>query len=349
MSHPGKQMRLKRVIEPTTGTSVICALDHGMTRPHFLSGLFDTGARLRETQAGGANVIMMSRGFYRMTIADFQPATSLALLLTASASGAPAANIVTPIGEVEEALRIGADCVVTYVALHQANEAEMITRIAAVGAECERLGMPWIAEAEFPTTYASLEALQHQYGFDYLMRNCRLCAELGADIVKTNWPGGGEKEFEQIVRATRVPMVVAGGSRVTDAELLERMEQGMRAGAIGCSVGRNIFQHEHPEAMTRALSRVIKERWSAAQALEELTEAVAARRRQAAMCWPRRASRAARLRPSAWMGMSMPLSRWTRPASPSAPVSCGWIAGPWPNAMPLPPASVRRSSSPPRG
>jgi DhnA family fructose-bisphosphate aldolase class Ia len=56
------------------------------------------------------------------------------------------------------------------------------------------------------------------------------------------------------------------------------MEAAMKAGGVGCSVGRNIFAHEHPEAMTRALSRVIRERWPATQALEELEEAVAARR-----------------------------------------------------------------------
>ena len=52
----------------------------------------------------------------------------------------------------------------------------------------------------------------------------------------------------------------------------------MKAGAVGCSVGRNVFAHQHPEAMTRALSRVIRERWSATQALEELEKAVTARR-----------------------------------------------------------------------
>ena len=52
--------------------------------------------------------------------------------------------------------------------------------------------MPFIAEAEFPTTYATVEELKQQYGFEYLRRNVRLCAELGADIVKTNWPGDRE-------------------------------------------------------------------------------------------------------------------------------------------------------------
>lgn len=76
--------------------------------------------------------------------------------------------------------------------------------------------------------------------------------------------------FAKIVEATAVPMVVAGGTLVSDAELLTRMEQAMKVGAVGCSVGRNIFQHENPFAMTRALSRVIHERRGAREALEEL-------------------------------------------------------------------------------
>jgi DhnA family fructose-bisphosphate aldolase class Ia len=53
------------------------------------------------------------------------------------------------------------------------------------------------------------------------------------------------------------------------------MEQAMAAGAIGCSVGRNIFMHDHPEAITRALSRVIRERWSADKAYASLLEEAA--------------------------------------------------------------------------
>jgi DhnA family fructose-bisphosphate aldolase class Ia len=71
-------------------------------------------------------------------------------------------------------------------------------------------------------------------------------------------------------------MVLAGGSRISDQELLERQEAAMLAGAVGCSVGRNIFMHERPEAITRALSRVIRERRSAADALAELEGPVTA-------------------------------------------------------------------------
>ena len=68
-------------------------------------------------------------------------------------------------------------------------------------------------------------------------------------------------------------MVLAGGSRLEDKELLTRMEQAVSAGAIGCSVGRNIFMHASPEAITRALSRVIRERWSADKAYDALRRA----------------------------------------------------------------------------
>jgi DhnA family fructose-bisphosphate aldolase class Ia len=270
----GKRIRLKRVIDPA-GVSVICALDHGMTSPEFLEPLAEIASRTAEAVAGGANVIMLSKGMARFAEPAFGPETSLALLLSASARPGRERPEVVAVAEVEEAARLGADAVVLFVALGGEDEPTMIERLAEVGEACEREGMPFIAEAEFPTTYAAVEDLAAEYGFEYLQRNVRLCVELGADIVKTNWPGDGER-FEALVAAAGgVPVVLAGGSRISDEELLRRMQAAMAAGAIGCSVGRNIFMHENPEAITRALSSVIRERRSADEALAELTTAVA--------------------------------------------------------------------------
>ncbi len=147
-----------------------------------------------------------------------------------------------------------------YVALGGADERAMIERLAAVGEAADRFGVPFIAEAEWPSAYSSLDDVS-ELGTDYLLRSVRLCAELGADVIKTNWPGS-EEEFAQLVdAATGFPVVLAGGSRISDEELLSRQETAMRAGAVGCSVGRNIFMHERPEAITRALRRVIVDRW----------------------------------------------------------------------------------------
>jgi DhnA family fructose-bisphosphate aldolase class Ia len=267
----GKSMRMKRVID-SAGVSVICALDHGMTSPQFLEPLADIETRTTEAVAGGANVIMMSKGMIRVAEPAFGPTTSLALLLSASANPERGEPEVVQIAEVEEASRLGADAVVLFTALSGQSEPGMIRTLAAVGRACESLGIPFIAEAEFPTTYASVDELKNRYGFEYLRRNVRLCGELGADIVKTNWPGD-EASFGKLIDAANgIPVVLAGGSRLEDAELLSRMESAMSVGAIGCSVGRNIFMHRAPEAITRALSRVIRERWTAEKAMSTLQQ-----------------------------------------------------------------------------
>ena len=271
MSAVGKEIRLKRVVDDDNGTSLICALDHGMTSPVFLKPLAEIQVRAREAIAGGANVLMLSRGMAKLVAAELRKTTAVAYMLSASAN--PAGNSsIAAVAQVEEALRAGADAVVLYVALGGADERAMIERLAAVGEAAERLGVPFIAEAEWPSAYSSLDDVS-ELGTDYLLRSVRLCAELGADVIKTNWPGS-EEEFAQLVEAaTGLPVVLAGGSRISDEELLTRQEAAMRAGGIGCSVGRNIFMHERPEAITRALHRVIVDRWPAAQALEELTGA----------------------------------------------------------------------------
>ena len=105
---------------------MICALDHGMTSPTFLEPLADITARAAETVAGGANVIMMSKGMIRIAEPAFSPTTSLALLLSASAEPGGAQPEIVQIAEVEEAVRLGADAVVLFAALGGDTEAGMI-------------------------------------------------------------------------------------------------------------------------------------------------------------------------------------------------------------------------------
>jgi DhnA family fructose-bisphosphate aldolase class Ia len=269
----GKKIRMQRLIQSETNTCLICAIDHGMTSPVFLDGLYDTGARVSEALAGGAHVLMLGRGVAKQFAHLFRRDTSLALMLTASAAGRPGGALITAIGSVEEALRIGADAVVVYVALAGENEPEAIAHLSRIGEACELLGMPFIAEAEYPNAYQSLNSMAESFGPEYLMRNARLCAEMGADIVKVNW-SGDPRSFGEIVRATDRPVVLAGGSLISDEELLTRMALARDGGAIGCSVGRNIFQHQRPAAITRAISRVFRDGWPAAQAHQELLEAV---------------------------------------------------------------------------
>ena len=268
-SFTGKRIRLRRLLDSETGSCRIVALDHGMTSPNFLGGLTDTPSRVRESVAGGANVLMLGRGIAALCWESFAGKASLALMLTASAAGRPGGASITPIGSVEEALRIGADAVVVYVALGGDDEPNMIRYLSSVGEACDSFGMPLIAEAEFPNAYASRDSVDNSFGPGYLRRNARLCTELGADIVKVNW-SGDQESFASIVSACGRPVVLAGGPVLGDKELLERMELARDAGAIGYSVGRNVFEHRNPEAMTRALSGIFRSGFSAAEAVEQL-------------------------------------------------------------------------------
>src|SRR5438552_8869178 len=157
-------MRLKRVIDQA-GVSVICALDHGMTSPQFLEPLADIATRTAEAVAGGANVIMMSKGMIRVAEPAFAPTTSLALLLSASANSDRPEPEIVQTAEVEEAARLGADAVVHFTALGTGSEPGMIRTLAGVGRACEALGIPFIAEAELRTTFESVSELQDSYGF----------------------------------------------------------------------------------------------------------------------------------------------------------------------------------------
>ncbi|MFC2024188.1 hypothetical protein ACFLTJ_01215 [Chloroflexota bacterium] len=273
----GKKIRLNRLIQRETNSCIIFAIDHGLTSPSVSKGIVNARERVKQAVSGGANAIMMSRGIAKQLVDEFKRDTSLALMLSASAAGCPRAasqSIITPIGSVEEALRIGADAVVVFSALGGDDEPELISYISKIGEACELLGMPFIAEAEFPTTYSAQDTSSFQsYGVEYLKRNIRLCEELGADIIKTNWSGDKES-FSQVIEVTDLPVVVAGGPITTDEDLLKRMEMAKLMGAIGCSVGRNIFEHKNPQAITQAITQIFKGQKNAREALLELCEQI---------------------------------------------------------------------------
>ena len=90
-----------------------------------------------------------------------------------------------------------------------------------------------------------------------------IAAELGARIVKTYWCEG----FEKVVNGCPVPVVIAGGPKVdTELEVFNFVHDGMEKGAIGVNLGRNIWQHDYPVAMVKALRAIIHEKANPKQA-----------------------------------------------------------------------------------
>jgi fructose-bisphosphate aldolase/2-amino-3,7-dideoxy-D-threo-hept-6-ulosonate synthase len=96
----------------------------------------------------------------------------------------------------------------------------------------------------------------------------RLAEELGADLVKTAYSGDPES-FEHVTASTRLPVLIAGGKPEGDRATLAAVRGAMDAGAAGVSMGRSIFQHENPEAITRAVAAVVHDGADADNALRE--------------------------------------------------------------------------------
>jgi fructose-bisphosphate aldolase / 2-amino-3,7-dideoxy-D-threo-hept-6-ulosonate synthase len=269
----GKALRLRRIIDSATGTTVMFAFSHGTSAPEVLPGLEEPTRVVEAAATGGADCVFLAPGMIE-AVGEVAATTTLGVAVkvsaTASRGGNPYQEVLTT--SIERSLELGADAVVALIPFAPENEPDVIALTALLGEACGRWGMPFIAEAEYPNSYYGTEDFAESWGVPYLKRSARLCVELGADIVKSNWTGSAET-FAEIVESVPVPVVVAGGSRVSDLDLLQNLSAAREAGAIGCSVGRNIFQHAAPERMVRAIAAVFKDGADAQEAYDrELRE-----------------------------------------------------------------------------
>lgn len=264
----GKALRLRRLIDIDTGTAVMFAFSHGTSAPEVLPGLEDPVAMVEAAARGGADCVFVAPGLVE-AVGDAVARSSMGMVVKVSATACRGATPYQeiPITSVERAVELGADAVVALIPFAPENEPDVIRLTAALGEACGRWGVPFVAEAEFPNAYYGDEKFAQEWGVAYLKRSARLCAELGADVVKSNWTGS-VGSFAEIVAATPVPVIVAGGSRTSDLDFLRSLQEAREAGAIGCSVGRNVFQHQSPERIVRAISGVVKEGATAEAALD---------------------------------------------------------------------------------
>lgn len=161
---------------------------------------------------------------------------------------------------IDDALEADAHAVMNMCYPHHPNEAQMFRECAELISQSQLTGVPVI-----------LESLPFGIGRpdDYTLENIRFAvraaAELGADVVKTAYPGD-RAGFEAIVKECYVPVVVLGGAATGDSAILRMAADAMAAGAAGVAIGRNVWQHRHPERMAKALRAVVHENASAESA-----------------------------------------------------------------------------------
>ena len=176
---------------------------------------------------------------------------------------------------VEQALRLDAACVVVNL-FAIPNEPEVtdqcIENILRIKPDCDRYGMPLMIE---PLVFRPNEQAGG-YMVDGDRRKIlplvRQAVELGADIIKAD-PTDDVSVYHQVIEiAGRIPVLVRGGGKAPDQEILQRTEALIQQGAAGIVYGRNVIQHQHPAGMTRALMAIVHEGATAAQAAAFLQE-----------------------------------------------------------------------------
>ena len=244
--HTGVSARLDRI--STDGSFLVVPMDHGITMG-AVKGLKDIESTIDGVTRGGADAVLTQKGIAPRVHGN-KNGQGYIVHLNASTTIGPDENDKRLSATVEEAVRAGADAVSLHINVGSDYEPKQLEDLASVTSEAERLGIPVLAMAyaRGPGVDGSdPEALGHAV---------RFAEELGADVVKTGYSGDADS-FEHVVESTRLPVVIAGGSKGTDRETVEAVRGVMDAGGAGVSMGRSIFQHDDPEAITTAVSAVV--------------------------------------------------------------------------------------------
>ncbi|MHC1635228.1 MAG: 2-amino-3,7-dideoxy-D-threo-hept-6-ulosonate synthase [Candidatus Methanospirareceae archaeon] len=264
MTDIGKRIRLERIVDRKSGRTVIVPMDHGVTSGP-IEGLIDMKKAVDAVAEGGANAVLLHKGIVIAGHRGYGKDIGLIIHLSASTSLGPDPLNKVMVTTVEEAIRLGADAVSLHVNVGADNEAEMLYLLGETARECGKWGLPFLA-----MMYPRGKKIKDEHDVEMVKHAARVGAELGADIVKTNYTGDPDS-FKEVVRSCPVPVVIAGGPKMsTDEEVLRMVEEAISAGAAGVSIGRNIFQHKDPTKMTKAIAMIVHEGASAKEAGEIL-------------------------------------------------------------------------------
>jgi 3-hydroxy-5-phosphonooxypentane-2,4-dione thiolase len=241
----GMQSRLARVFRPATGRTVMLAIDHGYFQGPT-SGLERVDLSIVPLLPY-ADALMTTRGMVRSTI---PPAAAPPIVLRAS--GGPSvlrelSNEQLAVG-MEDAVRINACAVAVQVFIGGEYETQSVRNMTRLVDAGQRYGIPVLA-----VTAVGRELTRDAR---YLRLATRICAELGAHVVKTYYC---EPDFDTVAAACPVPVVMAGGKKLPELAALTMAYRAIDEGAAGVDMGRNIFQSDHPAAMIRAVGAVVHE------------------------------------------------------------------------------------------
>jgi putative autoinducer-2 (AI-2) aldolase len=250
----GIQNRLNRLIQKD-GRALFLPIDHGYFQGPTRK-LEKPGETIKPLTKY-ADAIMLTRGILRNCV---DPAIEKPIILRVSGGNSVVGNDLSNEGQIAsitEILRLNASAVSMSIYVGSKHEHQTLINFARLVDQCEDYGIPVMAVTAVGRELKKRTAR-------YLGLCCRIAAELGARVVKTYYC---EEDFAKVVNGCPVPVVIAGGPKVdTTLEVFEFVHDGIQQGAIGVNLGRNVWQHEYPVAMIRAIRGIIHENLTAKEA-----------------------------------------------------------------------------------
>ena len=249
MSDCGKTIRLNRVLGGSRRRALIVAFDHALVLGP-IPGTEDPLGKIRQFLQADVDALLLNLGLIRQFADSAFPGPIPAVIgrldwttvwsaIGQEGSGALHSSL---IAHPEEALRQGADAVITYLVVGTGDaefERKEITRNAEVARECERVGIPLIIES-----LARGRQVRNPGDPKWLKLHTRMAVELGADAVKTDY-SGDIASMRGVVEECPIPILVLGGSRhASDKQALDVVREVATAGAAGVFFGRNVFQSD---------------------------------------------------------------------------------------------------------
>ncbi|MGD1000958.1 MAG: 3-hydroxy-5-phosphonooxypentane-2,4-dione thiolase [Candidatus Brocadiia bacterium] len=250
----GMKNRLARIFRPSSGRTVMLAIDHG-----YFQGPTTGLERVDVTIVPlipYADALMLTRGILRTTI---PPATTKPVVMRAS--GGP--SILKELSneeiavDIEDAVRMNVAAVAIQVFIggeFETRSVHNMTRLVDQGLRC---GIPVLG-----VTAVGKNMVRDA---QYFRLACRICAELGAQFVKTYYLA---EDFETVTASCPVPIVMAGGKKIPELDALTMAWNAIQQGAAGVDMGRNVFQSDAPVAMIQAVNAVVHDGLKPKQALE---------------------------------------------------------------------------------
>lgn len=247
----GKNIRMERIMDRETGNAVIVPMDHG-TSIGPIDGIIDMKTTVNAVSGGGATAVLMQKGLVPYGHRTSGHDVGLILHLSASTNLGLTSDSKVLVATVEEAIKNGADAVSIHVNLGAETEPQMLSDFGKVSRDCAEWGIPLLA-----MVYPRGPTIKDQYDPEKVAHCARVGAELGADLVKVSYTGDIDS-FRTVVKGALAPVLIAGGPKMnSDMDILNMVYDSMQAGGKGVSIGRNIFQHSKPQAMTEAISGIV--------------------------------------------------------------------------------------------